>query len=206
MKILFYLLSMLFTFSSYAQLEVEEAKGASDDAQALVQALSMGIDVDMLGPHYGRSLLMLYAIAGNMEAVTTLVYAGANILSRDRSSKTARMYAEEEGHLEIAEFLQEKEEELTPDEIEDYTHAYYVRASILIKLIPDGNANLISDPSSTYLILEASHGHANAVKALLKLGADPNKKDAYGFDARFYASKLNHTNVIEVLDEFINNQ
>jgi ankyrin repeat protein len=47
----------------------------------------------------------------------------------------------------------------------------------------------------------AQNGHANAIKALVEVGANPSATDRFGFTSMDIAVKRRHTNVIKALRE-----
>jgi ankyrin repeat protein len=56
---------------------------------------------------------MQAATHGHKDCVRRLISAGAQPYLADGGNRTARMYAEQEGHAEVAEILREAEEKAT---------------------------------------------------------------------------------------------
>ena len=54
--------------------------------------------------------------------------------------------------------------------------------------------------NNTFLIHAAKNGHINVVKKLLEMGFSPNEKNKFGHDAREYAFRKGHKEIVELLN------
>jgi cytohesin len=109
---------------------------------------------------------------GNLEQVTKLIAAGADVNARDNRSQTPLHFAARNGHEEIAR--------------------------LLIAGGADVNVNM-GDESWTPLLDAASKGHTKLVKLLLEKGAKVDVGDDYGYTPLYYAIWSNDEESVRML-------
>lgn len=109
---------------------------------------------------------------GNLEQVTRLIAAGADVNARGNRAQTPLHFAAQKGHEQIAR--------------------------LLIARGADVNANM-ADTSWTPLLEAACHGHTKLVKLLLEKGAKVDVGDDYGYTPLYYAIWSNDEESVRML-------
>ncbi|KAF7989575.1 hypothetical protein HCN44_008249 [Aphidius gifuensis] len=122
----------------------------------------------------GASPLWCAAGAGHLNAVKTLVRAGADVNHPTNTSSTPLRAACFDGRLDIVSYLTQH----------------------------DANIHLANKYNNTCLMIAAYKGHFNIVSFLLENGADPNEKALCGATALHFASECGHCSIVKILLKF----
>ena len=147
--------------------------------------------------------LMIASAYGNLNAVKTLIAAGANINTKDKNDWSAMHWASGMGHKEVVDAL------LAAGAKKDL---YDKESNILVSLIASGqtdrvktfiqggaNVNAETKDSWTALRTAARFGHADTIDLLLDYGADINAASKEGWTALMLAAGSNHVDVVKAL-------
>ncbi|XP_021380179.1 mucin-17-like isoform X2 [Mizuhopecten yessoensis] len=123
------------------------------------------------------------AIGGSLPIVHLLVQAGASIHRIDKEMKTPMMYAAENNHINIVQYFLKMNADVTLRAEDGMTVLHYAAKAGhvgVIKLLLEADKidiNVQDDGGWTPIIWASEHRYVNAVKYLVKNGADPNLKD-----------------------------
>ena len=147
--------------------------------------------------------LIIASAYGNLNAVKTLIAAGANINTKDKNDWSAMHWASGMGHKEVVDAL------LAAGAKKDL---YDKESNILVSLIASGqtdrvktfiqggaNVNAETKDSWTALRTAARFGHADTIDLLLDYGADINAASKEGWTALMLAAGSNHVDVVKAL-------
>lgn len=145
------------------------ANGDLRTVQALLNA--PGIEIDAKKPN-GLTALMIAASHGKSDVVKALISRGADINLAANNSWTPLMFAAEKGDLGTVQAL------LTT---------------------PGISIDERQTDGTTALIIAASHGKADIVRALIDRGAYPNIADADGWTALMYAAQTDDVETTQAL-------
>lgn len=193
---------------------------AQDDVSYIQAAVREGMSVNqrVAAPAYsqGAPLIALAARAASIRTLRYLIAAGADVNARTPVNETPLMlaaYFREEGanpeerHDEALRLLIEAGAQLENDPA-FYTplaYAAYNDRRRALRILIDKGARVDGDAvgrmaySNTPLIMAAIQGHREAVRALLRAGADPHVRVQDGGTAREYAVKYRHSHVVPLL-------
>ena len=147
--------------------------------------------------------LIIASAYGNLNAVKTLIAAGANINTKDKNGWSAMHWASGMGHKEVVDAL------LAAGAKKDL---YDKESNILVSLIASGqtdrvelfiqggaNVNAETKDSWTALRTAARFGHADTIDLLLDYGADINATSKEGWTALMLAAGSNHIDAVKLL-------
>lgn len=147
--------------------------------------------------------LIIASAHGNLNAVKTLIAAGANINTKDKNGWSAMYWASGMGHKEVVDALLAAGAK---------KHLYENGTVFLITLIghkqldrvegflQDGaNVNAESKDDWTALRWAARLGYADTIKLLLDYGADINAASKEGWTALMLAAYDNHIDAVKAL-------
>jgi ankyrin repeat protein len=145
--------------------------GAAQDGHAEVVELLLRHDPGLLNlPGFGeRTALMAAAINNRLEVVRVLLAHGADPTLRESEGTRALDWACQCGHQAVAEILLKHDPKLL---------------------------DLPGFGDRTALVAAACNGHADLVAWLLKMGADPRKRECEGTRALDWAAQEGHTAVV----------
>lgn len=119
----------------------------------------------------GASALWCAAGAGHLNAVKTLVRAGADVNHQTRTNSTPLRAACYDGHLDIVKYL----------------------------TFHSADIHIANKYNNTCLMIAAYKGHLDVVCFLLERGANPNEKAHCGATALHFAAECGHTAVVKEL-------
>ncbi|MBF0300491.1 MAG: ankyrin repeat domain-containing protein [Oligoflexia bacterium] len=149
----------------------------------------------------GQTLLMVFALKGDIKNFITLVNLGTDINTKDYKGYTCLMLAAHKGHLNIVEELLSRGVDMEVKNIAGYnTLAIAVmndQVHIATYLLNRGAKKDIIFKRLNLLMIAASKGAINCVKILVELGFNPLLKNAANKSAWDYALINKHTNVVE---------
>lgn len=139
-------------------------------------------------------LILLAAKAGNMNAVRSMVDAGASIYSKDKSGKTMMNYAMESSGSELLNFLLREGYDLSTKDGNGYSPVFLaIRANkpaLLRSLIDNGaNVNETDTWGSTPLHAAVNQYSSSMIEILLDNGADIFATNSSGWTPRKLAKK-----------------
>lgn len=193
---------------------------AQDDVSYVQAAVRGGMSVNQRveAPAYsqGAPIIALAARAASIRTLRYLISAGADVNARTPVNETPLMLAayfreeggnSEERHDEAVRLLLEAGAQLE-NEIAFYTplaYAAFNDRQRAIRFLIDKGARIDGDSvngtaySNTPLIMASIQGHREAVRTLLRAGADPHVRVQGGGTAREYAIKYRHSHVVPLL-------
>ena len=160
-------------------LAVACQNGSAVSAKVVARLLSAGANPNATLPS-GETALMTAAFAGNAEAVTALLAAGATVNAKENvKGQTALMWAASEGHRDVIRTLLDHEAQVNARSMGQFTPLLFAArggdielARILLAAGADVNAHAAD--GSTPLLVATFRGHVDLATALLEAGADPN--------------------------------
>jgi ankyrin repeat protein len=152
---------------------VAAASLADDDPQGIRLLLKHRAAINALDKR-GRSALMTAAAEGHEEIARALRSAGADVNLADRNGSTALMEAARAGAVEIVQLLAQAE--------------------------PDPHARDQHGRDALTLACQSPHAHADTVRALLGLGADPAAPGGDGRNALDHAAAAGRWDLVALLD------
>lgn len=168
--------------------EVDKAKET-----LLVEVMSGGTGPSIPGQH--------------KEIVRLLIENGTDVNTRDGFGDTVLMFACQQGHLDLAEFLLEKGADI--NQANDHIFkgrtalvgtAWYGRVeAVKLLLAHDADINAADAGQETALFKAASRGHAEVVRILLENGAAVHTRDNRGNTPLLHAAAHGHTQVVKLL-------
>jgi ankyrin repeat protein len=168
----------------------------------------------------GKSALMLAAREGNVEIVTSLVSAGADLTISDHKGRAALHMAVETGNVVVVEFLVRSlisgRADLNQVDNTGNTALHYAASmgraavvEILVKSLISIRADLtiFNDTGNTALHIAVEKGHVAVVEILVSNGMDVDlqqaklatKDDVGDFSAVMIASVKGHVDTLEIL-------
>lgn len=148
------------------------AYGTADEVRVM---LDSGIDVNVRNEGSRETALMTAAGGGNIDTVKLLVERGADVGAKSFEGGTALLVAIEQRRDEVVEYL--------------LSHG------------ANPNDKLAVEPGLTALCMAAQRGYLRILKALLKAGADTEKRAGDGSTALANAAFKGHDDVARELIE-----
>ena len=148
------------------------AYGNTDEVRVM---LDSGIDVNVRNEGSRETALMTAAGGGNIDTVKLLVERGADVGAKSFEGGTALLVAIEQRRDEVVEYL--------------LSHG------------ANPNDKLAIEPGLTALCMAAQRGYLRILKALLKAGADTEKRAGDGSTALVNAAFKGHDDVARELIE-----
>ena len=148
--------------------------------------IQYGANVDK-GNNFGRTSLMKAAASGNLIAARMLVRAGADLLIRDSTQKTALDWARVAGHLSVVHFLEETiaihidktRNRIDTDKLAKRLDELVAYNQRLLYIVEEG-LRLKSPMEEILSVVRAATIDRDAfVSALIKLGREPRSELFY---------------------------
>ncbi len=158
----------------------------------------------------GYTPLIVAAINNHIEVAKMLIEHGANINSKNNNGNTALSVANEKGHTEIVELLEQTNIYTEKALLEAAKNGNFKTVKLLINKGVNINAKYNNGWVSNYniaknnngmtaLMWASNNGHTEIAKMLIDAGADVNAKDNDGDTALMRASEKGHTEVAKLL-------
>ncbi len=148
---------------------------AKGNTMAVEKALLGGVDVNSQNPEK-RTALMFAAFDGHISTVKLLFTHGAGVNLKDNIGRDALMYAATGPNNSTVKLLLQKGADVNAADLQE---------------------------KWTALMYAAAEGQIEVVRTLLESKADPTLKDDDGDTARSFAIKNRHTNVVQLIDNFV---
>ena len=200
-------------------LDVEDLNNAItlDDVSYIQAAVARGLNVNqsIQAPGYsnGAPLIALAARSASIRTLRYLIAAGADVNARTPVNETPLMlaaYFREEGapsaerHDEAVRVLLDAGANLeNPYNYTALAYAAYNDRQRAMRFLIERGAKLDADAVNqlvyTPLMMATIQGHREAVRALLRAGADPLVRVRGGNTAREFAVKYRHTHIEPML-------
>lgn len=170
------------------------------DTPQLVGLLDRGIDVNTVDAQ-GNTLLILAAREGNADTVEALLKYRPALGQRNLAGDSALMLAVLRGHDKVAEQLMAAG---APIDNDGWTPLHYAafegRLALLERLLAAGAPVDAPAPNkSTALMLAARNGHIDAVRALIRAGANLDLRNDAGQTADSWALANNNTDIASLI-------
>ncbi|HDS03097.1 MAG TPA: hypothetical protein ENN72_05245, partial [Firmicutes bacterium] len=179
--------------------------------------IALGLDVNSPNEH-GKTPLMTAALTGNVKALEQLIRSGADRDQKDNAGRNALFYAVDFGQLKALQTLvafggdvntviNGENDFRNGQTLLMYTAIYGVSLNgeledIISWLVEQGaDIEAVDAEGKTALILAVRHKRKEAVRELLSLGADRDKRDSDGYDAHDYAEEGGDSGIIHLLRE-----
>jgi ankyrin repeat protein len=187
--------------------------------QAAVNSRAIGVNQRVPAPGYsaGAPLIALAARAGSLQILRFLIASGANVNARTPVNETPLMLAayfgdDESGasaerHDAAVRLLVEAGASLenVPHNYTPLAYAAYNNRQRVLRYLLERGARVDADAVNrtayvnTPLMMAAMQGHREAVRMLLRAGADPLVRIHGGHTAREFAVKYRHSHVEPLL-------
>lgn len=151
------------------------------------------------------------AATGKVDAVESLLEAGADINSIDAAGQTPLQLAASKGNVEMVRVLLEDGADLDLPEARLGLGALHIAAQLghadIVDLLVRYGADLESrtNHQQTPLHLAARHGQAGVTAHLLKYHARLDSRDTDGMTAQQLAEQHGHTDVVELISDYAKN-
>lgn len=164
----------------WAPLHLSAVGGHPLTTEALLDAEEAGgVQVKQRSPK-SSAVLALATKANYIEIVRLLIKAGVDINYQDEQGDTALHVAARFGHVECAKLLLEgRDEQRANIELPEKTYGW------------------------TPLFIACVDGHLSIVELLIEYGADLERLDSSGWDAKEHAALRGHVNIARRLDSFV---
>jgi uncharacterized protein len=162
------------TSKNDAQL-IEAVTGG--ETSKVVKLLAAGADPNVRTEE-GATLLSLACEEGDLETISALIDGGAEVDALDSLGEPPLASAASKGHVGIVARLIKAGADVHLEFGEDDVHTHLTRAL---------DVNIVLEPS------------ADAVKALLDAGVDPNKPSSSGWSPLHYAACFEDSSLVDVL-------
>lgn len=157
----------------------------ASDAAALLgtvpadSAFDVGIVYELRAGMFGLTELMVAAMNGDVNAVTSLIASGADVNATDNGNSTVLMWSADSGSRDVAEVLLANGADINARDRGN--SSVLIRAADkgnadLVQLLLDNGAdvNVIGNTGNTALSGAVYYEHETTALLLLKSGADPN--------------------------------
>lgn len=186
----------------WTALVLASVNGHTDVVEALLAA---GADVDATEGRMGQSALIWAAKAGHAETAEVLLNGGAEVDLRDKYGGTALSRAAANGQAATVETLLAVGADVNA--VQNDTATPLVEAvadgdapTVRILLRAGADVDAVGEDGWTVLMVATAYGSsADIIEMLLDAGADVEARDAFGETALTMATKLDRTEVVELL-------
>eukprot|EP01032_Pedospumella_encystans_P012397 gene12397-14347_t len=164
--------------------ELVSAYGVRQNADGTTPVHRLGIDMNIQNT-VGGNVLMVACMQGHLEIVKVLIACGADVNAKNNNNWTALMKAADKGHTQVVAHLIQKGADVTNADKSGFTALHLAAKANMtetVKLLLDSaSASAIINEQDltlrTALFYAAQNGHLEAVKTLMKYGADPSIPD-----------------------------
>jgi len=213
--ILIFCTSLLFGFNPVFAQQFNALADAviEKDTAKIEQLLQSGVDINMLHPTSGTTVLMIassYYYYDDM--VEYLISKGANVNLKDSEGKTALLWASSNS-LENAKILISNGAKVNEAAVDGMTPFLQATLGVSSGKVPIEMCNLLrknganinasltkkSAAGWTALHYAAVNGDIELVKYLIRYGANVNKSTGEGSTPLFLAKLGNHEEVVQIL-------
>ena len=160
---------------------------------------------------YGRRVtgtaLHLASDSGDLESVSFLLGAGAEVDAKDENDNTPLVWAVKRGHVDVVNWLLAHKAD--PNRVlQNKTTALHHAASMgedIVGLLLSSKAdvNVLSDSKSSPIHYAAKSGNEVVLRSLLAHDADPTEKNIEGKTALNYALEGKHDGIVRLLEDHI---
>ena len=141
------------------------------------------------------------------EIARLLIENGADVNTKDGFGDTVLMFACEQGHLDLAEFLLKRGADINQVNSRIFKGRTALMAAaragqveaVKLLLAHDAEVDAADTGKETALCKAAYHGHAEVVRLLLENGADIHTRDSRRNTPLLHAAWGGHTRVVELL-------
>ena len=179
---------------------------AADDLVALNEALTKSPNANIRDVATGTNALECAVRNSNREIIKTLLWAKADVNSRDRSGQTPLMMIDEQTTPDLVWDLLNAGAKVNLRDNDGETAlmaAAMVNNTEVLKTLLDAGAkvNDTSNDGRTALMIAADEGHVNNVRLLILAGADINARDKSGKTALQYAQEEDHPVIVRLLKQ-----
>jgi ankyrin repeat protein len=177
-----------------------EATGANHP-EIVHYFLSHGAKVDARRRSEGETALFRALGNGNLNHMTVLIQAGADVNLRNKAGDTLLMVASLRDEYEMVKFLKANSAKFnSPNEELTFAASHGYVADIQRVLAAGAKVNQAYEGGITPLMVAAQNGQTDAVKALIAAGADMNALDTDAHDTLLmFAIKSRHKSTILAL-------
>jgi ankyrin repeat protein len=181
------------------------AAGA-DDLIAVNQVLTENPNANIRDETTGSNALECAVRNGNREIIQALLWAKADVNSRDSNGQTPLMMIDEQSTTDLVWDLLNAGAKVNLHDKDGETAlmaaAMFNNTEVLKTLLDAGaKVNVTTNDGVTALMLAADQGHVNNVRLLILAGADINTQDKSGKTALQYAQKNDHRVVVRLLKQ-----
>ena len=178
--------------------------GHTETAELL---LERGASIN-LQDNNGKSALFISVENGHTKTTKLLLDNGADVNMNDRDAWSPLMYASHKGHSEVAELLIEYNAYVNMQSKDGWSALMLAvmsyRTIHLLQILLDHGAythlRTVKDGLSA-LMIASKNGNTQAVKCLLKYGANMNVLSSSGWSALTFAKENKHEKTLQVLEE-----
>ena len=176
-----------------------------DDAGAVITLLNRGFDANTLNPAGEHGLLLALREPSLKVAAVLINWPKTKIETRSRQDESPLMLAALQGLTDVCQQLISKGAHVNKP---GWTPLHYAATHghlALIDLLLEHHAYIdaASPNGSTPLMMAASYGTPEAVKLLLKAGADPMLKNDLGLTAIDFAQRADRRESAELIAAFV---
>lgn len=178
----------------------------ADDLTAVNQVLTENPNANIRDETTGANALECAVRNGNREIIQVLLWAKADVNSRDRNGQTPLMMMGDQSTTDLVWDLLNAGAKVNLHDNDGETAlmaaAMVNNAEVLRTLLDAGaKVNVTMNDGVTALMLAADEGHVNNVRALILAGADINARDKSGKTALQYAQEDDHRAVVRLLKQ-----
>jgi len=179
---------------------------AADDLIAVNHILTENPNANIRDEATGSNALECAVRNGNREIIQTLLWAKADVNSRDSNGQTPLMMMTEQSTTDLVWDLLNAGAKVNLHDNDGETAlmtAATVNNTEVLKTLVDAGAkvNVTTNDGVTALMLAANEGHVNNVRLLILAGADINTRDKSGKTALQYAQENDHPVVVRLLKQ-----
>jgi Carboxypeptidase regulatory-like domain/Ankyrin repeats (3 copies) len=179
---------------------------SADDLTAVNQVLTENPNANIRDEATGANALECAVRNGNREIIQVLLWAKADVNSRDSNGQTPLMMIDEQSTTDLVWDLLSAGAKVNLHDRDGETAlmaAAMVNNTEVLKTLLDAGAkvNVTTNDGVTALMLAADEGHVNNVRLLILAGAEINARDKTGKTALEYAQENDHAIVVRLLKQ-----